>query len=78
VLLAFILCVVEEFYRIRTNGAANRNKLCYVEPSLPKLKLGHKGLTLPKPLPEFRLGNARILASLHQQLNHSLIVVGSD
>jgi hypothetical protein len=56
---------------------ANQYKLRHVQTPFSQFKLGHESLSLADPLTKFSLGDAGVLASLHQQLDHSLIEVGS-
>lgn len=51
----------------------DRNKFCDVESAFPEFEFRHECLTLPKALPKLYLCYARVLSSLHEQFDHSLV-----
>ena len=70
-------CRPNYLVRISTNCAAYDYEFRNVETALPQLELRHEGLALPDAPPQFSLRNTGVLASLHQQLDHSQIKVGT-
>ncbi len=59
-------------YRFR-----NCKELGDVESALPEFEFRHERLPLPKAFPKLYLCYARILSSLHQQLDYPSVKIGA-
>lgn len=59
------------------NRPTYSNELCDIESAFAKLELRHESLPLPEAFPKFDLRDARVLSSLHEQVDHSLVKVGT-
>lgn len=62
---------------IGANRSRYGDELGHVEPALTQFKLRHERLALTDAFSQLSLGDASIFASLHKQLDHSLVEVGS-
>lgn len=70
-------CTSDDLIGISAYHSADSDKLRNIESPFPEFEFGHKGLSLPDPLPQFRLRDASVLPSLHKQLDHSQVEIGS-
>ena len=70
-------CASHYLVRVSANRSRNHHEFCHVEATFAYLEFRHEGLTLPDALPQFSLRNTRVLASLHKQLDHSQVEIGT-
>jgi len=62
---------------IDTDRSADNHEFCNVESSFAEFEFRHERLPLPDTFPKLHLCYARVLSSLYQQLDHSLIEFGA-
>lgn len=77
-LVIVTLCSFDNFSGISSNRPADRNKFRNVESAFAQLELGHEGLALPEALAQLHLRYARVLPSLHQQVDYAAIEIGTN
>ena len=70
-------CRPNYLVRISAYCPAHDYELRNVEATLAEFEFRHEGLALTDALPQFSLRNTSVLASLHQQLDHSQVEVGT-
>lgn len=62
---------------VDANRSCYRHELGRIESPFAEFELRHERLPLANAFAELGLGDASVLASLHKQLNHSLVEIGS-
>jgi len=73
-----ILCLQNQVARINTDRTTYANELRRIESTLSKFILGHKGLSLPQPCPNFRLREPSIFSSCDEQIDHMAIKIRAN
>lgn len=66
-----------QFNRVDTNDSADQNELSNVEAPLAEFEFRYERLALAEALAQLNLGDARVLSSLHEKLDHSSIEIGA-
>ncbi|MET3663133.1 hypothetical protein ABID44_003488 [Aquamicrobium ahrensii] len=71
------LCLSHYSIRISAYGPTDENKLCYVESPFAEFDLRDERLTLIDALAQFRLRDAGVLSSLHEQFDYPQVEIGT-
>jgi len=70
-------CGVNDRMRIGTDGSADGYKLRHIKSPFAEFEFRYECLALTDALAQFNLCYAGVLSSLHKQLDHSQIKIGS-
>jgi hypothetical protein len=78
ILFSLSFCGPNYRMRVNTDCSCYGHKLRRVESPFPEFELRNERLALSDPLPELGLCQSGILTSLHEQLDHASVEVGTD